>query len=201
MAVVFEEQKKELAAAAAGHTRAEPSNHGDVVDTEYYDLLGVDPTANPAEIRYVELIRVFSAYQYYCVDCSKAYYRLALDCHPDKNPDDPTAHQKFQALGQAYQVLGDEKRRSDYDLHGKDAVQEMPTIDASLFFTMLFGSEALEPFVGKVRQLNILSNSYSLGSQFQMAMFMETFENPETPGVSRENSIIIIASLVSFNRS
>lgn len=87
---------------------------------------------------------------------SKAYYKLARDCHPDKNPGDPTAHHKFQALGEAYQVLGDEKRRQEYDMHGKTATDKMPIVDSGLFFTMLFGSEALEPFVGKVFIRNMM---------------------------------------------
>lgn len=87
---------------------------------------------------------------YVCGVLRKAYYKLARDCHPDKNKDDPRAHQKFQAVGEAYQVLGDEKRRGDYDKHGKEATNDMSIIDSSVFFTMLFGSDAFEPFIGKV---------------------------------------------------
>lgn len=51
-----------------------------VADTRYYDALELTPDATPAEIR-------------------KAYYKLALKCHPDKNPGDPEAHKKFQDIG------------------------------------------------------------------------------------------------------
>jgi len=103
-----------------------------VKDTAYYDLLGVPTTATPAEIR-------------------KQYYKLARQCHPDKNPDDPEAKEKFQALGAAYQVLGDEERRKQYDEYGKEAASRMEFMDPGLFFTMLFGSERLEPYVGTLK--------------------------------------------------
>lgn len=54
-----------------------------VADTRYYDALEITPDATAAEIR-------------------KAYYKLALKCHPDKNPGDPEAHKKFQAIGTAF---------------------------------------------------------------------------------------------------
>lgn len=108
------------------------NNKREVVDKELYDILEVPTDASQEEIR-------------------RQYYKLARKFHPDKNRDDPEAKVKFQKLGEAYQVLGDEDRRLQYDQYGSSAAQDMPIIDSSLFFMMLFGSEELEPYIGKLK--------------------------------------------------
>lgn len=95
-----------------------------VVDTAYYELLGVQANATSLEIK-------------------KAYRKAAIRLHPDKNPDDPLAAAKFQEVGEAYQVLSDEKLRAKYDKFGKQ--ESIPTEgfeDPSEFFSMIFGGEA-----------------------------------------------------------
>ncbi|OAA65939.1 heat shock protein DNAj [Niveomyces insectorum RCEF 264] len=95
-----------------------------VVDTAYYDLLGVKPTATELEIK-------------------KAYRKQAIVHHPDKNPNDPTAHEKFQAIGEAYQVLQDPDLRKAYDKYGKDASKPSEGfVDPAEFFTSIFGGDA-----------------------------------------------------------
>jgi curved DNA-binding protein CbpA len=48
-------------------------------------------------------------------EIKKAYRRLALLKHPDKNPDDPKAAENFQVLSKAYKILSDPKKRQNYD--------------------------------------------------------------------------------------
>jgi len=103
-----------------------------VKDTTYYDLLGVKPNATPSEIK-------------------KAYYLKARQNHPDRNPDDPEAHTKFQKIGQAYQVLSDEKLRLSYDTQGSDSVDSAATMDSSTLYAMIFGSEKFIPLVGELK--------------------------------------------------
>ncbi len=65
-------------------------------DRDYYDVLGVKKTASHDEIK-------------------KAYRKLARKYHPDANPDDPKAEEKFKEVSSAYEVLSDEEKRKQYD--------------------------------------------------------------------------------------
>lgn len=102
-----------------------------VKETGFYDVLGVKSNATNAEIK-------------------KAYYIKAKQNHPDRHRDDPDASIKFQKIGEAYQVLSDEKLRSNYDHGGKDGVEGAPKLDSSSLFAMIFGSENFEPLVGEL---------------------------------------------------
>ena len=66
---------------------------------DYYELLGVARSATEQEIK-------------------KAYRRVALECHPDRNPDDPNAEERFKLASEAYQVLSDAQKRQVYDRYG-----------------------------------------------------------------------------------
>ncbi|GAB7339690.1 hypothetical protein MBLNU457_6266t1 [Dothideomycetes sp. NU457] len=63
---------------------------------DYYKILGVEKDANDAEIK-------------------KAYRKMALVNHPDKNPDDETAAERFKDIGEAYETLSDSQKRAAYD--------------------------------------------------------------------------------------
>jgi molecular chaperone DnaJ/curved DNA-binding protein len=63
---------------------------------DLYDVLGVDEDARPEEIK-------------------AAYRELARKHHPDRNPDDPTAEERFKEIQKAYSVLSDEEQRKQYD--------------------------------------------------------------------------------------
>ncbi|KAL2163627.1 hypothetical protein VTH06DRAFT_5685 [Thermothelomyces fergusii] len=110
-----------------------------VVDTTYYDILGVKPTATELEIK-------------------KAYRKLAIIHHPDKNPNDPTAHEKFQEIGEAYQVLSDENLRKAYDKYGKESARPSEGfVDPAEFFTSIFGGEAFKDWIGEISLMKDLT--------------------------------------------
>ncbi len=71
---------------------------------DYYDVLGVKKTSNKEEIK-------------------KAYRKLALKYHPDKNKGDKGAEEKFKEASEAYHVLSDDKRKASYDQFGHSAFQ------------------------------------------------------------------------------
>jgi curved DNA-binding protein len=68
---------------------------------DYYKTLGVDRKASEDEIR-------------------KAYRKLAMQYHPDRNPNDKQAEDRFKEINEAYQVLSDQKKRAYYDRLGSD---------------------------------------------------------------------------------
>ena len=68
----------------------------DWMEKDFYKTLGVSKDASESEIK-------------------KAYRKLARKHHPDQNPGDKSAEEKFKAVGEAYQVLSDPKQRKQYD--------------------------------------------------------------------------------------
>mmetsp|Transcript_104923 Transcript_104923/g.157139 ORF Transcript_104923/g.157139 Transcript_104923/m.157139 type:complete len:542 (-) Transcript_104923:184-1809(-) len=138
-----------------GSSAAETADERQVKDREYYDLLGISTNATGGEIK-------------------KAYYKKARSCHPDKNPDDPQAAQKFQELGQAYNTLSNEQLRANYDKNGKSETAEQENaMDPMVFFNVMFGSTLVEPYIG---ELWIAHTADSMLKDDNQGMTMEELE-------------------------
>ncbi len=74
------------------------------MNDSYYDILGVANNASADNIK-------------------KAYRKLAMKYHPDRNPDDQEAENKFKEAAEAYEVLSDSKKRQIYDTYGKEGLR------------------------------------------------------------------------------
>ena len=72
---------------------------------DYYEILGVDKSADAATIK-------------------KAYRKVALKYHPDRNPDNKDAEEKFKEAAEAYEVLSDENKKARYDRYGHAGVNQ-----------------------------------------------------------------------------
>ncbi len=100
---------------------------------DYYEVLGVIKSASSEEIK-------------------KAYRKLALKHHPDKNKNDKSAEAKFKEASEAYHVLSDKKRRSNYDQFGHAAFEGaggrggFSNFDFSGAFSDIFGSDIFDDF-------------------------------------------------------
>ena len=103
---------------------------------DYYEVLGVGRHADEAEIK-------------------KAFRRLARELHPDANPDDPGAEEKFREAAEAYEVLSDAERRRMYDAYGHEGLRTggyAPNFEGfgsvSDLFSAFFGSGGFESAFG-----------------------------------------------------
>jgi molecular chaperone DnaJ len=81
---------------------------------DYYEILGIERTASLDDIK-------------------KAYRKLALKYHPDKNPGNPEAEERFKEAAEAYGVLSDEEKRARYDRYGHGGMSGMGGFDPNQF--------------------------------------------------------------------
>jgi len=102
------------------------------LETGYYDLLGVPIDATTEDVK-------------------KAYRRLAIKHHPDKNPDDPHAEERFKQIAIAYQTLSDPSLRKKYNEFGpKESAPEGGFVDPEEVFGAIFGGERFLPIIGHI---------------------------------------------------
>ena len=100
---------------------------------DYYEVLGVIKSSSPEEIK-------------------KSYRKLALKYHPDKNKGDKTAEAKFKEASEAYHVLSDKERRSNYNQFGHAAFEGatgregFSNFDFTNAFSDIFGSDIFDDF-------------------------------------------------------
>ncbi|MCC7388243.1 MAG: molecular chaperone DnaJ [Phycisphaerales bacterium] len=124
---------------------------------DYYEVLSVERTADADEIK-------------------RAYRRLALKYHPDRNPDDPEAETKFKEAAEAYEVLSDDAKRKVYDQHGHEGLRsrggpaghDFSRMDPNDIFSMfqeIFGGMGGGGFAGGGRGRPRAARGYDLETE------------------------------------
>jgi len=105
---------------------------------DYYEILGVTKSASADEIK-------------------KAYRKVAMQYHPDRNPGDKVAEDKFKEAAEAYEILSDQDKRAQYDRFGHAGVAgngrggyggNMNMDDIFSQFGDIFGEDIFENFFG-----------------------------------------------------
>lgn len=101
-------------------------------ETDLYEILGVSKNATQKEIK-------------------AAFQKKAFQYHPDKNQNDPKSVSRFQEINEAYNILRNESKRSDYDKFGFSIFDEESTVKNSFFSNLFgtFGSAVSAPFFSK----------------------------------------------------
>jgi molecular chaperone DnaJ len=74
-------------------------------DRDYYEILGLSRDASPEDIK-------------------KAFKKLAMKYHPDRNPDNPKTEEQFKEVKEAYEILSDQQKRAAYDQFGHAGVNQ-----------------------------------------------------------------------------
>ncbi|EGO23051.1 hypothetical protein SERLADRAFT_393997, partial [Serpula lacrymans var. lacrymans S7.9] len=93
------------------------------LETGYYDILGIPVNASTDDVK-------------------KAYRRLAIKHHPDKNPNDPHAEERFKEIAIAYQTLSDPALRKKYNEFGPmESAPEGGFVDPEEVFSTIFGGQ------------------------------------------------------------
>jgi molecular chaperone DnaJ len=108
---------------------------------DYYDTLGIAKGASEEDIK-------------------SAYRKMAMKYHPDKNPGDKTAEDKFREATEAYEILKDPQRRTQYDQFGHAAFQKGGGPNPTGYYDM---SDALRAFMSDFGSDTVFSNFFNVG--------------------------------------
>ena len=143
---------------------------------DYYDVLGVSKSASKDELK-------------------KSYRKLAMKYHPDRNPDDSEASEKFKELSEAYEILSDDQKRQTYDNFGHEGVNSSfnSSQGAADAFSDIFGDIFSDIFGGSSggRTSSRGSDlSYNLKISLEDAVFGKSL-NIEIPSKERLSLIHI----------
>lgn len=127
---------------------------------DYYDVLGIGKSASQDEIK-------------------KAYRKLAMQFHPDRNPGDKQAEENFKEAAEAYEVLSSDEKRAKYDRYGHSGLKGDPSFqgfsnvnDIFSHFSDIFGGSSIfdEFFGGTQQQRSRQRTSGQPGSDLKISL-------------------------------
>ncbi len=146
---------------------------------DYYEVLGVIKTASPEEIK-------------------KAYRKSALKYHPDKNKGDKAAETKFKEASEAYHILSDKERRTNYDQFGHAAFEGagnrggFSNFDFTNSFSDIFGSDIFEDifdgFGGRGRRQGRSANFRGSDLRYDLSISLEDAYNGKKQEINFSSS-------------
>lgn len=148
---------------------------------DYYELLGVAKTAAPEEIK-------------------KAYKKMAMKYHPDRNPGDKDAEEKFKKINEAYEVLSNPEKRQVYDQYGEDGLKGGAGMDGADFSEMFKNAG----FGGGFSNLgDIFDNMFGGGGGRRHARNMpqQGTDMVSKIAITFKESYTGVSKEISFNRS
>jgi len=146
---------------------------------DYYEVLGVIKSSSPEDIK-------------------KAYRKLALKYHPDKNKNDKSAEAKFKEASEAYHVLSDKERRANYDQFGHAAFEGsggrggFSNFDFTSAFSDIFGSDIFDDFFegfgGRSRGRKRNSNYRGADLRYDLSVSLEDAYNGKKQEINFSSS-------------
>jgi len=132
---------------------------------DYYDILGVNKNASEEELK-------------------KAYRKLAMKYHPDRNPNKKEAEERFKELNEAYAVLSDKEKRKQYDTFGQEGFRQRFTqedifrgFDFEDIFSNLFGGRGRREFRSGGRGGSDFSDLFGRGGYQDMGRMPQKGED------------------------
>ncbi len=143
---------------------------------DYYKTLGVERTATAEEIK-------------------SKYRKLAMKYHPDRNPNDKAAEEKFKEISEAYETLGDEKKRRDYDFFGSAQNAGASSRQSG---TSPFGEETFDGWHWSNQYANNAWNAETKSNGTRFYYYQDSYKNSSDSMQEKELSAVVTNAVTAI---